>query len=408
MSLAKLTHNNNHYPPGITYGGDPEIFLAQESGIIGAERVIPEAGITDGDYALGQLVLDGVQAELHPYASACRAGFTNSIRAILIELRKRLETHKGTSVSWSGVVDVPEEELKILSEKARVLGCEGSENAYGEGAKADLAAVNAAAYRTRSAGGHIHIGLPLAAHSADVQAAYDAAYKKWYHEYCVKGNYKPAPKYPPQKIDYDHYPPVEMAKAMDYLTGNTCVLLDRDPRAAERRKLYGRAGEYRTPPHGFEYRTLSNFWLRSVQLTSFVLGLARMTASVFYANGCYSPDYRKDLFSTVDPALVEKAINLNDADLALKNWEAIRPYIAEMFVETPDATQCGMYSGYSLDARLIPDFEFFLTRPITEWFSQDPLTHWTTLPADTHNNGWESFLIKTVRPMRVEKEQVAA
>jgi hypothetical protein len=40
-----------------------------------------------------------------------------------------------------------------------------------------------------------------------------------------------------------------------------------DKAGAERRKLYGGAGAYREKDYGFEYRTLSNFWVFDPKLT---------------------------------------------------------------------------------------------------------------------------------------------
>ncbi len=45
-----------------------------------------------------------------------------------------------------------------------------------------------------------------------------------------------------------------------------------DPR---RRQMYGLAGEYRLPPHGLEYRTLSNAWLFHPVIANIIFDLAR-------------------------------------------------------------------------------------------------------------------------------------
>lgn len=54
----------------------------------------------------------------------------------------------------------------------------------------------------------------------------------------------------------------EIVKCMDLFLGVPSVLLDTNYYSIKRKELYGRAGSYRTPPHGVEYRTLSNFWLK--------------------------------------------------------------------------------------------------------------------------------------------------
>ena len=53
---------------------------------------------------------------------------------------------------------------------------------------------------------------------------------------------------------------LDMVKAMDATVGLESVLLDFD---TERKKLYGKAGCFRFREYGIEYRSLSNFWIKS-------------------------------------------------------------------------------------------------------------------------------------------------
>ena len=53
---------------------------------------------------------------------------------------------------------------------------------------------------------------------------------------------------------------LDMVKAMDVTVGLESVLLDFD---TERKKLYGKAGCFRFREYGIEYRSLSNFWIKS-------------------------------------------------------------------------------------------------------------------------------------------------
>jgi hypothetical protein len=50
---------------------------------------------------------------------------------------------------------------------------------------------------------------------------------------------------------------------MDLHLGVVSVLLDKD---TLRRQLYGKSGAYRLKEYGGEYRTLSNFWIKSSKL----------------------------------------------------------------------------------------------------------------------------------------------
>lgn len=52
----------------------------------------------------------------------------------------------------------------------------------------------------------------------------------------------------------------DMVKAMDATLGLKSLFLDFD---TNRKKLYGKAGCFRFREYGIEYRTLSNFWIKS-------------------------------------------------------------------------------------------------------------------------------------------------
>jgi hypothetical protein len=189
--------------------------------------------------------------------------------------------------------------------------------------------------------------------------------------------------------------PDKVIPVLDIIVGNTCVLIDRDPGNIERRKVYGRAGEYRVPTHGLEYRTLSNFWLRSYQTMSFVLALTRFGVSI--AN---SPEAREKLMSLVNMEDIQDAINNNDAKLAQKNFNKIKKFISGRF----DNGYSGPLSGNHL-----AQFEFFVEKGLDHWFKEDIMQHWL------HHNyreryGWENFLMFTVAPQmpvpKTVKEQV--
>ena len=59
-------------------------------------------------------------------------------------------------------------------------------------------------------------------------------------------------------------------RLMDLYLGVPSVLIDDSPSSIARRELYGKAGAMRPKPYGFEYRTLSNFWLFSDKLVGWV------------------------------------------------------------------------------------------------------------------------------------------
>jgi hypothetical protein len=177
-----------------------------------------------------------------------------------------------------------------------------------------------------------------------------------------------------------------MVPILDIVVGNTCVLIDRDPANIERRKVYGKAGEHRIKDYGIEYRTLSNFWLRSYQLMSFVTGLCRFTTHLV-EQSTPDNDYVKALFDAVKRDDVVKAINENDFDLALKNFRAIVPII--------EVAAGGMTGSYPLCKGYINAFYHFINKGVDHWFDKDVMKHWVTAP-EGHGTGWEAFLMGKV------------
>jgi hypothetical protein len=93
----------------------------------------------------------------------------------------------------------------------------------------------------RSAGGHIHIGHP-------------ELKKKWNGWIA--------------------------ARLMDLFLGIPSVFLDDDPTSKNRKKIYGQAGRFRFTSYGIEYRSLSNFWLKSPKLVSFVFNASQKVVSL--------------------------------------------------------------------------------------------------------------------------------
>ena len=355
------------------FGCDPELFLERKGKIIGAEKVIPPNGLkasTYSDYGtiagtnMHAFVLDGVQVELNPTPHRCRANLGNEMRAAFQALKAHLEkTGNDVKPSFKAVILVPKVEFDSLSDKSKALGCEPSFNKYDK--RATVSVKNPDTYRKRSAGGHIHLGLDK---NSNV--------------------YKERER---------------LVELMDTIVGNTCVMIDRDPSNVERRKHYGRAGEYRLPNHGLEYRTLSNFWLRSYPLMSMVMGLSKIAVSVL--NDTVKPklgtnlhampwNAEGELLKCVDIKAVKEAINGNDLKLAKKNFEGVQGFIKKH-----------IRYGNGLNSSNLTNFNHFISRiekkGIEYWFPDDPMEHWCNL-GDGHGRGWESFLSNKVNPDRLK------
>jgi len=337
-----------------TIGADPEFFITSKEGkIIESSKVIPKGGLSL-DSSTSKCTRDGVQAELNPRPKSCRQGAATTYMNMFKSLATNLNTKKVNMCSDS-MIHLSQEELDELSKESRVFGCEPSRNYY-TGKKSVISA-NPSVYGYRSAGGHIHLGYNN----------YDNLHA------CMKKEYK------------------LIIKILDLVLGNTCVMIDRDENQVERRTVYGRAGEYRLPSHGIEYRTLSNFWLRSYQLMSMVYGFARLGLCIAYSiyDDERKPSVKKSCFREIldvsDEKNIEKAINNNDFDLAKENWNKIKDILVSM---TPD----NYFGSFPICKKYLHEFEHFIDKGLDYWFKDDILTHWTQNLKTIYGAGWERFL----------------
>jgi hypothetical protein len=345
-----------------TFGCDPEIFLKDKNTnkIIGSEKIIPKDGIPMYESAPNskcKIVRDGIQVEIQHDSNTCRQSTSGYVRDGIQALDRFLKkNHPEVKICFSEVVKVSKKEMDSLSPESKEFGCKPSFNYYLRGGISPIT-VNPGIYRYRSAGGHVHLG------------------------YNEQSTIKP-----------DRIIPV-----MDVLLGNTCVMLDRNPLNVERRKVYGRAGEYRVPKYGIEYRTLSNFWIKYPQLHSMVFGLARMSLLI-----C-KYDLDKELLSLINQEDIQLAINNNDAILAKQNFNKIKPFIQEHISTTKEIGHNKGMIEYSCPfyKENIDAVEHFLNKGMKYWFRNNP-TENTKLPT----YGFENFIAQVVRDDMNGKKKV--
>lgn len=309
-----------------TWGTDPEAFFSKGGQIIGSEKLIPEKGIVVDRYA-GKIVRDGVQFELNPTAGSVETVGAN-IAKMYHKLTNILSNNPGVSVDFNGVVEVSRKELQSLTPRSRVLGCMPSYNVYGE----FPITVDPVKYRKRSSGGHIHVALYGAEHESRRRAV----------------------------------------PLFDIMVGLFSVLVDRDPGAAERRKNYGRAGEFRLPNYGLEYRTTSNFWLRDYVLMTFVFGMSNLALAVSLDKLANSGNAYTELGTILDIDKVRDAIDTNSYPKAVRIVKKLIPWFQKYV---------GTSGVFPLNANTIPTFLRFTEQVqdegIEQFFTtQDILQRW--------------------------------
>ena len=314
-------------PVNITMGADPEGFFQRDGQIIGADRVLPVEGL---GYGRPSVVRDGVQFELNPAPAATISGLANNTATAFNLLRQHLACHPGVTVNWKTVVDVSREELHGLSHKAQELGCSPSMNIYGN----RPLRCNVKTYRKRSLGGHAHIGLTstnIFSGGRDMRQRLIPLY--------------------------------------DIFVGQWCVLLDRDPGAAERRENYGRAGEFRLPGHGVEYRTLDNFWVRSYPLMSFVFGMLNLATAVL-VHTLAGGNHEQELVRIVNVPRMRKAIETNDIRLATQGIADLQPWLTTYLPDSGFPIRPGTIGKFVELGRHID------SHGMASVFPDDPLSYW--------------------------------
>jgi len=328
--------NNKIKDYGLTFGCDPEFFFSKDGNVVSSDTALPKDGLVGHRSCI---VIDGVQAELNPPASFCRQILGSNIASSFRLLENHIKKQK-LEIDFKQTIELTDKDMRNLSEKAKKFGCAPSKNTYN---KRSRITVNPEIYKYRSAGGHIHIG-----HNGSLPVI--AALRT----------------------------PTHIVQMLDLIVGNTCVLIDRDPSNRQRRKVYGKAGEYRLPQYGIEYRTLSNFWLKSYQLMSLVMGLSRVAVLIA------SQKRDKELLKLVDMKEVRTAINQNDFKLALKNYKKIEKTLYTMI---PNRNE-----HFDITTKNYVLFRYFIKKGLDHWFRENPVKHWTSIDSAMCEYGFGEFL----------------
>lgn len=215
-------------------GSDPEIFIEDNKGaIVPAFEFLPAKKAPVVVATGGETIYwDGFQAEFTTKPYNCLAYQVDSVHFAMKKLLQLAKAHCNTArLSSRTLVDIPSEARQGAKEEHVAFGCMPSFNVYGLKGPS----IPGRECEFRSAGGHIHFG-------------------------CGKKS--------PDSID-------KIVRALDAILGVACVSLFEKYDSPKRRMMYGMAGEYRTPPHGLEYRVLSNAWMFHPLMMNLVFDLSR-------------------------------------------------------------------------------------------------------------------------------------
>ena len=204
-----------------TIGADPELFLMDRSGkyisavgLIGGSKDMPRPILTQG-FGLQE---DNVAVEFNIPPSDNRETFIQNITAALHFIEAEV-AEKQLLMAIHSSAHFARDQLR--SPAAQNFGCIPDYNAWTFQLNPPLPTHSDSTLRT--SGGHVHVGTTVSMWKA--------------------------------------------VRAMDLFQGCPSILKDPD---LERRHLYGKAGACRPTDWGFEYRVLSNFWLKHTDYTAWV------------------------------------------------------------------------------------------------------------------------------------------
>lgn len=214
----------------IKIGADPEVFVVNSEGKFrSAHGLIPGTKAEPFRVDRGAVQVDGMALEFNIDPAGSEDEFATNIFAVLRQLEDMIRP-KGYSIVIQPTAVFNGNHFRAQPDEAKELGCEPDFSAYtlAENPKPD----NKRPMRT--AAGHVHIGFTEGADTADETHRLRCA---------------------------------ALVKHLDVYLGIPSLLWDAD---TKRRAMYGCAGAFRPKPYGMEYRTLSNQWLKSEELTRYV------------------------------------------------------------------------------------------------------------------------------------------
>lgn len=253
----------------ITIGSDPEVFLVDATGtVIPAWKYLerkPKVALVGGQ----DVFWDGAQAEFTVIPATCHeqigASIRDGLRKVLAAGRKFDPKCRLTSAS---VLDLPQAMLKEADDEHVALGCAPSQNAYP--ASEPINVPDPRMLSCRFAGCHIHMGYT--------------------------------------KIDEPGA--IRIVKAIDAIFGVISVSMFQGLEDPRRRRFYGKAGEFRMPKHGIEYRVPSSALLCHPVAMHVAFDLARAASRIGFAGSL------ERLWETKGDEQIRSIINDYDVDEA--------------------------------------------------------------------------------------------
>lgn len=237
---------------GCSLGTDPEVFVVDEKNvIIPAFKFLKDKSESvpfSFRNGLGIPFWDGFQAEFttdveRSSNSSCLSFTIDDVRNGLREVLKAArKVNPKAKLTWQSVLDIPSYIMDEADPPHKELGCAPSKNVYPH--IKPLKIDDPSMLPFRFAGCHLHLG------------------------------------FGPREEEVVE----QIVKSIDAIWGTVSICLLRGMEDKRRRAFYGRAGEYRDPKHGIEYRTTSSAVLAHPVLLHLAFDISR-AASYIGLNG---------------------------------------------------------------------------------------------------------------------------
>lgn len=248
----------------IKIGSDPELFIVDTT----TNKVVSSIGIIPGEKGKAfkpkgfkkgfGLQVDNILAEFNIPPVNTEQAFVDNMTIMKDYIRDFVKQHNPNLDILCKASELVDED-QLQSKESQEFGCTEDYNVYTESANPRP---NGVATNLRTTGVHVHVS---------------------YDNVSIKES-------------------LMVIKYMDAFLGLPSIIYDKDNR---RRELYGKAGCFRLCPYGFEYRTLSGYWLDTEESIRWVYKQT-MAAIAAYNAGWNLPKY----------SMTEEAINTGNVELA--------------------------------------------------------------------------------------------
>jgi len=277
----------------IKMGNDPELFIKSGNRLLPSESIIKSKHRT--------VKVDNAAVELQPGPSHCLQ-MQNKFIASALAVVKKILIDQDLAATHISVRPVERLRLEDIDKYSTVcaFGCQPSLVYDGDGLRTSAPTVNPRKVRFRSVGYHVHIG------SSKPGTDY------W--------EYKHAREKRVCNLLHTTEGRVRLVQMCDLFVGLPAVLMERDNRVPIRRKTlgYGKAGEFREQPHGFEYRTLGSWPLLHPMWGWWANGMVRDCLNLVFN------DLDTDIRKSINMTKVAEIINEGNLAGALEYWQAAK------------------------------------------------------------------------------------